>query len=383
MTKEQWETLTTEEGTGKSEAPPKSDVFRLTASRLGFAASLSRPSTADGAPRAGLSLPTIGSGFKDDSEGSAFAAHATHIGGMGRGDASSGDGAAAAPTNSERPLLWGAAGGPPAATAAGGSSVSPSLPGSLQSSRPGTAGGGVSRPGTAQSLADAGIRDPLMHVCPKLAEKRCFKEEQLRHWEKQTLGSLDAIARQVQKTVERAEKDMSGMTEYLRKADEVLAKERELQARKAEADERLPPMPEEMPSEWGLEALDIMHPMKPPSPPDTGLGGRAKQRLLEAKQFGQEKATQSGQVSTDTEEVPEELLGHPLVCPEESEGRPAEVEEDSPLDAIGPRANSTTPVIIDGWRYPLGGTLCLSTWTSARRAGARPWAPRLWRPNVV
>jgi len=112
-------------------------------------------------------------------------------------------------------------------TTPGAASSRPSRPGTA-GSRPGTAG---SRPGTAQSLKEAGVKDPLMHARLKLSDRRYATEEQATLWEQQTLSSLAAIEKQVDKTVQQAQAGLRTMGAYLEKAEQVLRKERDLQAK--------------------------------------------------------------------------------------------------------------------------------------------------------
>lgn len=199
----------------------------------------------------------------------------------------------------------------------------------MPSSRPSTAGGPQSRPSTAKTLSEAGVKDPLMHVHPKLGEKRFLSEEQLGAWEKQMMGGLDAIARQVAKTSERATKDMDAMKTYLRKADAILAKEAELQAKKLEDDARMAYTAEgddQIPETWGIQALDKMHPAalsRPSADPaarETQPRRSRKNRgLQEAKEFG-EKTFAAADLEAET--IPEEL------------GRPDPGPDEPPLDYI-------------------------------------------------
>eukprot|EP00971_Amphidinium_carterae_P341106 6479746-Amphidinium_carterae.1 len=90
--------------------------------------------------------------------------------------------------------------------------------------RPSTAG---SRPGTASAMKDAGVKDPLMHARLKiLGEKRFATEEQTKQWEQQTLSSLAAIEKQIEKTVEQAEGELAEMNRYMERAEMVLQREK-------------------------------------------------------------------------------------------------------------------------------------------------------------
>lgn len=110
----------------------------------------------------------------------------------------------------------------PAAQAAGG-----------VGSRPATSS---SRPSTSKSHDELAALsgDPLMHLRVKLAERPCASADQVMQWEKKTLDSLAAVERQVTKTVKASEAELQQMKDYLSRADKVLEKERELQAKRAE-----------------------------------------------------------------------------------------------------------------------------------------------------
>lgn len=123
-----------------------------------------------------------------------------------------------------------------------------SRPGTAASSRPGTAGGsrpgtGLTRPGTAQKLSEAGVKDPLMHANFKLSERRCASLEQVSGWEKQTLGGLAAIDKQVQRVVQQTDAELRDMNRYLDKARKVWKREEELQASGEPPPPRKAPMP--------------------------------------------------------------------------------------------------------------------------------------------
>lgn len=108
-----------------------------------------------------------------------------------------------------------------ASTAAGGS-------------RPGTGGSrpstSSSRPSTTQSLKDAGVRDPLMHMRMKQGEKRFASEEQALQWEKQTMSGLAAVEKQILKTTQMSDNELQRMEKYLQKAQKLFQRQRELQA---------------------------------------------------------------------------------------------------------------------------------------------------------
>mmetsp|Transcript_43871 Transcript_43871/g.82327 ORF Transcript_43871/g.82327 Transcript_43871/m.82327 type:complete len:738 (-) Transcript_43871:57-2270(-) len=102
-------------------------------------------------------------------------------------------------------------------------------------SRPGTA---QSRPGTADRMKDmreAGVKEPLMHMGPKLNGKRFASAEQVSQWEKNTLSGLAAVEKQISKTNSHIEKELTEMTKFLDKAEQVLRREKELQSKRPNA----------------------------------------------------------------------------------------------------------------------------------------------------
>jgi hypothetical protein len=105
-------------------------------------------------------------------------------------------------------------------------------PTSALGSRPGTSG---SRPGTAQKMSEAGVKDPLMHMKAKLSDKRFASEEQVMQWERQTLSSLQAVQRQIDKTSHHIDADLRDMNKFLVKADNVLKREKELNGKRPSA----------------------------------------------------------------------------------------------------------------------------------------------------
>jgi len=108
-------------------------------------------------------------------------------------------------------------------------------------SRPGTASrpSTSSRPSTAQSMKEAGIQQPLMHARLKVTDRRFANEDQIMEWEKQTMNSLAAIERQIERTEQMAESELRHMDRYLQKADKLWQRQRELQAQG-----RFPAVPE-------------------------------------------------------------------------------------------------------------------------------------------
>lgn len=103
-------------------------------------------------------------------------------------------------------------------------------PESSAGSRPTTAGS--QRPGTAQKMSEAGVKDPLMHMKPKLSNKRYASEEQVMQWEKQTINGLLAVQKQIDKTSHHIDADLQDMTKFLHKADKCLQREKELAAQR-------------------------------------------------------------------------------------------------------------------------------------------------------
>lgn len=82
-------------------------------------------------------------------------------------------------------------------------------------SRPST---GSSRPGTAQNMKEAGVKNPLMHLRSKATDRRCAGADDVIKWERQTLGTLASIDVQVQRTLIMAEGELKTMGEYLDRA---------------------------------------------------------------------------------------------------------------------------------------------------------------------
>lgn len=116
--------------------------------------------------------------------------------------------------------------------------------------RPGTAGRpgtSSSRPSTAQSMKEAGVRDPLMHARVKLSERRFVGEEQVMQWEAQTKVGLAAIEQQVRHTVQQAEAELQEMSRFLQRAQRILQREREIQTSRG---------PQKQPSETEQAAGD-------------------------------------------------------------------------------------------------------------------------------
>jgi len=106
-------------------------------------------------------------------------------------------------------------------------------PDSATGSRPGTASS--QRPGTAQKMSEAGVKDPLMHSKPKLSSKKYATEEQVVHWEQQTMNGLLAVQKQIDKTTRSIDADMQNMSKFLNKADKCLEREKELAAKRPDS----------------------------------------------------------------------------------------------------------------------------------------------------
>lgn len=158
-----------------------------------------------------------------------------------------------------------------------GISASPLRPGT-GGSRPGT---GSSRPASAQSMQQAGVRDPLMCTPLKVTGKRYASEETILQWEQQTLSTFTAIERQMQKTFEQGDSDLQDMNRYFEKMEKLLQRERDRKMReKAGAAPRASGL--ETHEEEDLEAeVDAMLDESRPT-------SRARSRLNWAVDFGQE-----------------------------------------------------------------------------------------------
>jgi len=151
------------------------------------------------------------------------------------------------------------------------------------SSRPGTSS---SRPGTAQGMKEAGIKEPLMHARLKVSERRYANEEQVAQWEKQTMTGLAAIERQMEKTDQIMDKEFAVMDRCVQKAHQVMERRRQLQAQGV-----LPPLPEAGSNEETLvveEASRLSTP-NPASEPRSGPPSRLGRRLREAVDSAREE----------------------------------------------------------------------------------------------
>lgn len=143
---------------------------------------------------------------------------------------------------------------------------SSSRPQTAEGSRPGTAalsrpGTGLSRPPTASKEA---VQQPLMHAAPtSKTSRKCASSEQVTSWEQQTLCSLHAIKKQVEKTSLQVDQDLQEMHRYVKKARDANLRY-EYQVGRMEADS--------IPEEEEL-VRKYQEPMGPPTP------GRASQKL--------------------------------------------------------------------------------------------------------
>jgi len=81
-------------------------------------------------------------------------------------------------------------------------------------------------------MNEAGIKDPMMFAVPKLQNKRFASEEQVTHWEKNTLSSLLAVQKQMEKTNHHMDNDLRNMDKFLVKADNLLKKKKELDSKR-------------------------------------------------------------------------------------------------------------------------------------------------------
>jgi len=152
-------------------------------------------------------------------------------------------------------------------------SGSKSRPTSAAGSRPSTAAS--QRPGTAQKMSEAGVRDPLMHMKPKLSDKRYASIEQVEQWERQTLGGLRAVQKQMDKTCIHIDADLRDMNKFLHKADQVLQRQKELMGKR-------PPSPDES----SFAARREMPTVREEETPQQD--SRVKFRLREAVERGRE-----------------------------------------------------------------------------------------------
>lgn len=276
---------------------------------------------------------------------------------------------------------------------------------SSSSSRPATAS---SRPGTAQKMAEAGVKDPLMHMkAHKLSDKRFASEEQVVHWEKQTLNGLLAVQKQIDKISHHIDSDLSDMNRFLNKADKLLEKEKELaRKRPTSADDPDGQVPTLKP------AASI--PSESPAP---RWDSKTRSRLQEAVDRGredgeeEEETTASGGLQIEADSLPISPTSSPsrlspahamvAACDEEiSEDEPIlepspapstpepaeEVEEDvrpeetlPVLNGLGPRAARAAAVaeavVAAGGRSPGGRDPKLHVDARAKDRGGGPLRP--------
>lgn len=127
-------------------------------------------------------------------------------------------GSAGYPNGASRPAVaWGS-------RPASGSSR-PTSGGTTPVQRPGTG----ARPGSVNGFSDAGIKDPLMYARLQVTDKRFASEEQVVQWERNTMNTFSSIEQKVNKAIDRANTGLEGMAQYLRDAERVIARERQLQ----------------------------------------------------------------------------------------------------------------------------------------------------------
>jgi len=152
-------------------------------------------------------------------------------------------------------------------------------------SRPSTS----SRPGTAQAMKEAGVKEPLMHAKLKLSERRFASEEQVMQWEKQTMNGLAAIERQIQKVAALADRELAHMDKCVEKAQKVMQRQRELQAQG-----KCPSVPEES-AEETLRAVSPSVASEPPaSSPPSRLGRRLREAVDLARADGNDASPPAG-----------------------------------------------------------------------------------------
>jgi len=145
------------------------------------------------------------------------------------------------------------------------------------SSRPGTSSS--ARPGTAQGMKEAGIKEPLMHARLKVSERRYATEEQVAQWEKQTMTGLAAIERQIEKTEQSVDKEYARMDRCVQKAHKVMQRQRELEAQGI-----IPPLPQSGSAEEAALVVEEASRLPTPIPGEPGSGppSRLGRRLREA-----------------------------------------------------------------------------------------------------
>jgi hypothetical protein len=124
-------------------------------------------------------------------------------------------------------------------------------------------------------MTEAGVKDPMMLVKPKLNNKKYASEEQVVQWEKQTLSSLLAVQKQMDKTCSHIDKDLEDMSKFLNKADKLLEREKEINGRR-------PASPDEFGGSQQLPTLSSASTAKRPD-------SRVKCRLREIVEHGREE----------------------------------------------------------------------------------------------
>jgi hypothetical protein len=226
-----------------------------------------------------------------------------------------------------------------------------SRPGTAVGSRPTTADSrpSTARPGTAQKMLEAGVQNPLMHLKPKLSDKRYASEEQVTQWERQTINSLLAVQKQIDKTCIHMDADLRDMSTFLSKADKVLEREKELNAKREAASTERDGM--------NVGATRRSMDAERRGDDEARADSRVKYRLLEAVERGRETPTddmdemlpqeRSRDEDLPNEEIPEEE--HPvalLTSARRSPSPPAEEVEEELLHGGGDVPVTSSPAEI-------------------------------------
>lgn len=128
---------------------------------------------------------------------------------------------------------------------------------STASERPPSSGG---RPGSSGSL-----KNPLMHAQTKMKEKRFINLAELEQWESNTLNSLSAIEKQVEKTLKSADNEMTAMKGALKRAQQAMDRERQRQAQHVDEDIAAGLDDDRVLGTAGVPSADELHAMSPHS----------------------------------------------------------------------------------------------------------------------
>jgi len=211
-------------------------------------------------------------------------------------------------------------------------------------SRPSTSS---SRPGTAQGMREAG-KEPLMHAQIKLSERRFASEEQVSAWEKQTMDSLAAIEKQINRVALLADKELAHMDRCVQKAQRVVQRQKELQAQG-----KWPPLDEETADEDSrLPTPSLIVESLAGSAPPSRLGSRLREVVNSAREDCEDARAQAGDfASTGSSAVPQpetpktpqrkEAPPLPAACDEEILEEPPAC---SPLSGFGTDAEEDEPM---------------------------------------